>query len=268
VSEPILHPAAGRETDRRREDESAARRRFAQQKALLKDAILHDLRLTPSARLIGYEIADYLNFKTGNAWPSRERLAERTFFSVKTVQRETRILADDHGGWFQREIDGDSYCYTPRFDRLKTSAAVDEGGRSRPEGGDMSGVANVPQSSLENPFTKENPGGFSRLPFIASPTARPEKTDDRRKVIALGDQDELITKAAAAGGCPRFVYQDSIPWRFWNEYRQSQGLPPLPTRQHMVDGVLRTGWDVPTVYPPALRACTKQEGRGDDVAHP
>lgn len=256
MSEPIFHPAATRSADRRREDEEANRRRFAKQKALLKDAILHDRRLTPSARLIGYEIADHLNFKTGNAWPSRQRLAELTFFSVKTVERETKMLADDQCGWFQRDIDGDSYCYTPRFDRLKRPEATAEGRHSRPGGGDIRGVVNVALSSLDIPIITDNPG----KPLVSSTTARPEKTDDRRSVIALGDQDELITISAAAAGCPRFVYENSAPWHCWTEYRQHQGLPPLPTRQHMVDGAIRTGWDVPTVYPPGFAHRHKVRG--------
>lgn len=103
-----------------------APKKFKRQKQDLKGAILHDLSLTPIERLIGYEIADHLNVRTGDAWPPQEYLATKVGCSLKTVERATRILAGgtmDNGRWFRREIDGKVYRLIPRFDQIGSIAA-------------------------------------------------------------------------------------------------------------------------------------------------
>jgi hypothetical protein len=102
-------------------DDADARRKFNRHKQDLKQAILHDLALTPIERLIGYEIADHLNERTGDAWPPQEYLATKVGCSLKTVERATRVLAGgtmDNGRWFRRELDGKVYRYVPRLDQI------------------------------------------------------------------------------------------------------------------------------------------------------
>ena len=115
-------PIADKRTKTRaRRHVTADRKEFCRLKARLRDAILHDQRLTRSERRIGHEIADYLNFRTGDAWPSQEYLARRSDCCVKTVERATKRLAGtgEHDGlWFTREIDGKGYRHLPKFDRL------------------------------------------------------------------------------------------------------------------------------------------------------
>jgi hypothetical protein len=83
--------------------------------------------------MVGYEMADMLNFKTGYAWPSQELLAEKIGCSVRTVREATAKLADsDTGLWFRRALDGKNYCYYPRFERLNVPVgSVDNTGKSR-----------------------------------------------------------------------------------------------------------------------------------------
>ena len=201
------------------DDEGAARRKFKKQKADLQHAILHDQHLTKAERLIGREIADHLNFKTGDAWPSREYLAAQTDFSVKTVERATRVLAGgtmDNGRWFRREIDGRGYRYIPRFDQLDgrrsaTAKAVDNRRHSRPEIGDILGGENVALSSLENPYMKENLDGACGKVRSLPPHALKKMVGRSKSVVAFSNQDEIDriqTAAARANGERAFVYVD------------------------------------------------------------
>jgi hypothetical protein len=138
----------------------ADRKEFERRKAQLRDAILHDQRLTRAEQRIGYEIADYLNFRTGDAWPSQEYLAQRTGYSVRSVERATKRLAGSlevDGLWFTREIDGRSYRYIPKFDQLaRPDTRHDVGYRHPtsapkiPDIGDQNTRQNVGLSSLRD----------------------------------------------------------------------------------------------------------------------
>jgi len=244
-----------------REREDRERKRlFQKQKAELKDAIIRDRRLTLQTRYIGYEIADALNFKTGYAWPSQKFLAEKTGFSERTIWAATKKLADSQTGiWFRRELDEKNYCYYPRFERLKEPPApVDNTRKSQQVTPANAGVAICDLSSLRESPLRENLSDGFRKPIVLPPTHRaPDgSNDDRsRKVIELGDLDATITAIAHGEGKRRFVFYDSTPWQLWNEHLASQGLPPLRPRQHMMDGLLRIGCDVPTIYPPGHRRC-------------
>jgi hypothetical protein len=248
----------------RREAEREAKRLFQKQKAELKDAIMRDARLTPSQRLIGYGIADRLNFKTGYAWPAQDTIAEKIGCVKRTVQRATDLLADGETGlWFRRELDGRNYCYFPRFERLKEPRQpVDNRRHFVHATGDISGVQNVTLSSLRDPLKKEIPTGACGQPIALPPDHRKPigRMDDRRKAIDLSNLDEQITAAARAEGNCAFVFLDSQPWHLWNEYRAGQGLPPLRPRQHYKNGLLRAGADMPTLYPPGYgRHCTPRD---------
>jgi hypothetical protein len=238
----------------RREAEREAKRLFQKQKAELKDAILHDKRLSLKARMIGYEIADLLNFKTGYSWPSQRLIVEKIGCCERTVREVTKLLADEGSGlWFRRQLDGKNYCYYPRFERLKEAPSpVDDTGKMEHRTPAKVTGKNCRLSSLIDPIEKEIPTGACGQPIALPPDPRKPigRMDDRRKVIDLSNLDEIITTAARAEGSCAFVYLDSHPWHCWNEYRVAQGLLPLPHRQHQVNGLLRAGADVPTLYPP------------------
>jgi Helix-turn-helix domain len=239
----------------------ADQKEFKRQKARLRDAILHDRRLTRAEQRIGYEIADYLNFRTGDAWPSQANLAQRSGYSVKTAERATKRLAgtgEREGLWFKREIDGKGYRYVPKFDQLAQSdARQNVGGRSptfatkTPDIGNRNIRQNVRLSSLGDSHREPGRayGQAKHSPSAPSYEGMAERDDE--SPTGFPDRDQAITAAAASGGAPRFVFEGSEPWRAWLDYRQRSGIPgPMPTRQHMVRGRWRTGWDVPTLWPP------------------
>jgi Helix-turn-helix domain len=230
-------------------DADQKKKEFYRQKARLRDAILHDQQLTPTARLVGYEIADHLNHKTGDAWPSQETLADRTGYSVKTVQRATKRLEF----WFTRKIDGESYRYFPKFDQLAERNARQNVRRGHPtfatrtpDNRDGDTRQNVRLSSLREP-NREPTGACGQ---VSEPPPSLYDQDVERGMKDAIPFDQEIAARAASGGAPRFAFEDSEPLRAWNEYRALQGFGPLPTRQHMVGGRWRIGSDVPTLWPP------------------
>lgn len=239
----------------------ADRKTFEQQKARLRDAILHDPEATRAEQRIGYEIADHLNFRSGDAWPSQEYLAQRTGYSVKTVERATKRLAgtgSDIGSWFARQFDGRGYRYVPKFERLDQANTRQNVGdqhptsaTGKPDIGDRNTRQNVGLSSLREP--NREPIRASVHGSDACRSSRQEGDERERKdvVSPFAENDLQITAAAASGGAPRFVFENSAPSRAWEEYRESHGIRgPLPTTQHMVAGRWRTGWFVPTLWPP------------------
>jgi hypothetical protein len=237
----------------------ATRREFDRLKWQLRDAILHDKRLTRAEQRIGYEIADHLNAKTGDAWPPQEHLAQRTGYSVKTIERATKRLAgavDAEGLWFTREIDGRCYRYVPKFENLAQADTRQNVGYQHPTFGtripdisDQNTRQNVGLSPLRDPsrYPKRNPGPQKHPPSGTKEALQGSEGG----AIPFVDPDRAITARARTAGAPRFVYEGSEPWKAWVEYRERNGLPgSLPTRQHMVSGRWRTGWDVPTLWPP------------------
>jgi hypothetical protein len=248
----------------------ADQKEFKRQKARLRDAILHDRRLTRAERRIGYEIADCLNYRTGDAWPSQAYLAQRSGYSVKTVERATKRLArtGDHDClWFRREIDGKGYRYIPKFDQLAQAETRQNVGSRFPtfmtgnlEFGDRHTRQKVRLTSLGDP-KRELDGTGGQVTHLTLAQSHTDKRDDESP-IDCRDLDQTITAAAAGGGAPRFVFKDSEPWRAWEDYRKRNGISgPLPSRQHMVGGRWRTGWDVPTLWPPGYGRVRPKSGR-------
>jgi hypothetical protein len=196
---------------------------FNRLKARLRDAILHDDRSTRAERRIGYEIADYLNFGSGDAWPSQAYLAQRSGYSVKSVERATKRLAGtgEHDGlWFRREIDGKGYRYVPKFDRLTPSDTRQNVGRrsptfatKTPDIRDGGARQNVGLSSLGDPnLEAARDGGHVRHSPAVRNHERMAERDDKSP-IGSPDLDQAITTAAVSGGAPRFVFEGSEPWR-------------------------------------------------------
>jgi Helix-turn-helix domain len=238
---------------------TSPRREFELLKWRLRDAILHDKRLTRAEQRIGYEIADHLNAMTGDAWPPQEHLAQRTGYSVKTIERATKRLAGtvySEGLWFTREIDGRCYRYIPKFENLAEADTRQHVGGKHP-----TLTTRIPDISARN--TRQNVG----LSPLREPNRDPSRvrgsqshpTSGAKEAlrgseggpISFVDPDRAITARARTAGAPRFVYEGSEPWKAWVDYRERNGIPgALPTRQHMVNGRWRTGWDVPTLWPP------------------
>jgi hypothetical protein len=250
----------------RREAEREANKLFKKKASEMGRALARDQRLTPIQRLVGLELVAGLNAKVGYAWPSQETIAQKIGCSKRTVQRATDLLADSETGlWFRRELDGANYCYFPRFERLKEPLPpVDNRRHLRNATGDIPGVANVTLYSLRDSLEKETLSEPCGEPIALPPDRRKStgRMDDRRKVFDLSNLDETITTAAQAEGNRAFVFLDSQPWRLWNEYRIGQGLPPLRPRQHQMNGLLRAGADLPTLYPPGYgRHCSPRNGR-------
>jgi hypothetical protein len=60
---------------------------FKRARNALLDGMRADVRLTPAARLIGWEILMLLNYDTGDAWPSHEYLQDKLGIGLRTVKR-------------------------------------------------------------------------------------------------------------------------------------------------------------------------------------
>lgn len=247
----------------------ADRKEFKRQKGRLRDAILHDTRLTPAAQRIGYELADCVNFHTGDAWPDQEYLAAQSGYCTKTVARATKRLAGENGEpglWFTRELDPKagtgrrpSYRYEPRFDQLDAPRSEPES-RQIASGDDRTLVPEIPDirsrergKNVRLTILKED--SIRELTRVSGkhgagvPSAANEGLSDEGRVLTFV-KPETITTAAASGGAPRFCFESSEPWRAWQHYRKLHGQPPFPRRQQMIGRLFRTGWDVPTLYPP------------------
>jgi biotin operon repressor len=89
---------------------------------------MHDANLTDAARRVGWAILNHVNTRSGDAWPSYERLATVTGLSRAAVGRGVKLLLDegyfDHiqGGGnrlsqYPGEKKGLSNRYRPRFDK-------------------------------------------------------------------------------------------------------------------------------------------------------
>jgi hypothetical protein len=232
--------------------EREAQQLFKKNKEKLKAAIMHDERLSSNYRVMGWKIADLLNFKTGYAWPSEEFLAEKTHCSPRTARRAIARLTDERTGWFRRELDGRNNCYFPRFERLDRSR---DRGHSGPPIEATSGVSSGLLSSLIDPPEKEILTNRSASDQITEQPVANGRRDgskaDRLKngVVSLGNQDEIITKLAHKDGKRHFVLQDSEPWERWTRYLAAQGRPPMMPRRHLWKGKWRVGCDMPSLYP-------------------
>lgn len=238
-------------SNRKRADGDASdQKEFRRKKAKFCAAIIHDQSLSPAARIVGWEIGDNLNARTGDAWPGQQYLADKLSLGVRTIRRGTAAVME--GGYFRIEMVGRSRHYVPCFEKAANLAAVDTGQirpQHRPNATALP-AKKAPLSSRENLFE----------PTLASRKDPPHDDDDeadergkegteQRSVLA--DRDREMTEIARNGGAPAFVFEGSKPWRAWSEYRQCNGLPgPFPTRQHMIGGRWRTGWDAPTLWPP------------------
>ena len=118
---------------------------------LLNDA-MHDGRLTPSSRLVFYEIVQHINRVSGNAWPSELRLADRLHIDVKTVKRALPPL--QAYGYIEIEKTGRHNTYRPVFDKAR------KGDKLSPiEGAQGAHVERAPPNSIAD-ILSENRGHF------------------------------------------------------------------------------------------------------------
>ena len=75
------------------------------------DRLMRDTHLTPSARLVGWNLYSRLNRVTGDAWPSEELIGRDAGVYVRTVRRALRELKD--AGYITIERRGRYNRYTP-----------------------------------------------------------------------------------------------------------------------------------------------------------
>ena len=241
----------------RKRAEREANRVFKNNMAKFKAAIMQAEGLPLNYRVVGYHIADLVNFKTGYAWPSQKFLAAKIPCKLRTVQRAVARLVDEETGWFRREVDSRNNCYFPRFERLNEPQDTRHNSRhfrpsdTRHYGGKSGGL-----SSSIDPIEREilmSRGASEYATDHPQPISQHDGTKaDRLKdgVVPFGDQDEIITELARKDGKPHFVFQDSEPWQCWESHLAAEGMPPMVPRRHMVKGVWRTGCDMPSLYPP------------------
>lgn len=78
------------------------------------DRIRRDGRLTPSTRMIGAEIFRLVNFRSGDAWPSVEHLAEKLCLTDRTIKRATAALKV--AGYIEIDKRGRCNRYRPVFE--------------------------------------------------------------------------------------------------------------------------------------------------------
>jgi Helix-turn-helix domain len=219
------------------------RRRLAQYRA----AILHDVDLGLAARVIGYELADCINPKSFDAWPSQEWLASRLGLTTRTVRRAVPELVEQ--GWFTIEMDGRSWRYIPNEVRWHN------GGKKPAK---MSGIDNGQNCIDSGQSVRSIPDKMGTLSSLKDP----EERSYAPSVLIPHDRASAMRGLARKQGAPRFVFEGSEPWKAWCDYRKRNGIPgALPTRQQMIDGRLRTGWDVPTLWPPGYSRGLSEGGR-------
>ena len=260
----------------------------------MREAITRNKDFTRATRLVGYFLADHINFRTGYAWPPQQLLAELAGVTTRTVHAACIALEGDN--WFRRQLNGRNWIYIPNWDRLETPETI-SGVQCRKSGNDFSehrklstsntgsqlppilsnrtserelrrGSGQLPTPSAlasndEGSGSRESVAGGWRSSHDALRRARAKLKgaviDDATTGVAmLPDQSDAITRQARRAGAPQFVFENSEPWRAWTAYRAAHGLGAMPTRQRMVAGRWRTGWDAPTLYPPGYSR--KSEG--------
>jgi hypothetical protein len=235
---------------------------FAARKAKFRAAIFYDRGLSLAGRIVGYEIADHLNRRSGDAWPGQKYLADRLGIAERTVRRAVADLV--HAGWFSTEMDGRAWRYLPNYGRITQTpdnlAGVNTGHRQRKHRTLATATPDkkVPLSSLENQI--EEPTAVGGHPTKPHTLASIDEVSGHRgrTVVELPDQSDQISQHARRRGAPVFVYENSEPWNAWTSYREKIGLPGrMPTRQKMDKGRYRTGSDCPTLYPPGYGTAGK-----------
>jgi hypothetical protein len=155
------------------------------------------------------------------AWPSQHWLAERLGIGIRTVRRAVADIVK--AGWYTVEMHGRSWRYIPNETRWQN------GGRMPIK------VAHTGKKCSS--AADHGSAGADNL----------RQLSDRREPNSLADCG--LRHFARKQGA--FVFEGSEPWKAWCNYRKRNGLPAsLPTRQAMIGGRLRSGWDLPTLWPP------------------
>jgi Helix-turn-helix domain len=218
---------------------------------------MHDAELTTSARLVGAQIADLVNVRSLDAWPSQEWLARKLGLAIKTVQRATAQLV--RVGWFTIEMDHRSWRYVPNDLRWANGAryphnsqvkmsAID-GGQNVSDSGQNVRLIPVKMSSypIYKILSKDgDPGATAEKPGNTAACGSERVADEGHAPLGA-----CLTQLARQQGAPKFVIENSEPWLAWLDYRKRNGLPAtLPVRQHLFRGRARMGWHMPTLWPP------------------
>lgn len=105
---------------------------FIRKKYEWLETVMHDGRLSPSARLVAYEIARHLNRVTGDAWPSQQTMARLLGLGLRTVERAVGELEGKNRNgtngqskiYMVSMIDRRSKSYIPCFDIIEIPAKM------------------------------------------------------------------------------------------------------------------------------------------------
>ena len=216
------------------------------QKSALRDAVIHDADLMPSARVVGYKIADLVNDLSGYAFPSQEYLSEQLGFPIRTIQRATKAL--EAAGYFiveNEEKDRRSKRYFININHPKKGAKLssilgDKTRIDRRQKQHRIGDKKAPLSLYD--------------PNISSGAAKNLTLDvpDGIAVLARQDDsesdDDQFVKAAKRAGC-KFVILNSEPWKAHAAARAVDGLPMPPVHTDIVRGRTCRGVYLQTLWP-------------------
>lgn len=163
---------------------------FTRRKFEWLQTVMHDGKLSASARLVCYEIARHLNKVSGDAWPSEETVARNLGITVRTVERAIAQLDgrpfDNLGrptrvAYIATTLNGRSNNYIPNFSVIpdKLSGVPSP----KPDKNDR----NTRQFRQETPDKK---GGLSLLskPFQVTGSALPNLRNDVEVVAHVEDR--------------------------------------------------------------------------------
>ena len=254
----------------------------------MRDAIMRKNDFSFATRAVGYFIADHINFRFGYAYAGQDYLAELSadqFAPCSALAPNSRPTTGSAAnltgaiGFTSRIGCGSKHPTICRVCRPKHRKDLRQHRRQiRHRIGDKKGdpilstdnslKENLTQRSgqLDTPSAaasndegsgyrergqKEKPAWQQRRDNWHGAIAKLKAATSDDGVAALPDQSAAITRQARRSGAPQFVFEGSEPWRAWTEYRKAHGIPgSLPTRQALVNGRWRTGWDAPTLFPP------------------
>jgi hypothetical protein len=105
--------------------------------------LMRDGKLSPSARLVGWDLYERFNRVMGCSWPSQATIAASLRLDIKTVKRAIRELASH--GYVEVRKGGRSNQYVPKIAEGKGTKTDRDKGQKRTLLGDKIGGKNGPQ---------------------------------------------------------------------------------------------------------------------------
>jgi hypothetical protein len=155
-------------------------------------ALMRDGKLSPSARLVGWELYERFNHVMGCSWPSQATIADSLRLDIKTVKRAIRELASH--GYVEVRKGGRSNRYVPKIAERKGTKTDRDRGQKRTLSGDERGDKNGPQypSSrfpYSNPYQNCTRSGRGQVAGSAGLSEMRGDEKFERQVIELLSRD-------------------------------------------------------------------------------